>query len=533
MQSNRVVRTHRRSQNEVFVRSTVIKVERAETSTSRQLDNIDEWAGLAGSEFLLPAPYNVNDLFRFIEQSSILGPCIDAYVTNTVGTGWEVRPRYRGAAMKEAERVELESFVDNANSNESLSTVMRKAIQHREAVGYGFIEGIRDASGTIALVRHASSATTRLSARHQTEVLVEYTIQRGRRVIVVKEFRKFRRFVQIVSGKYVWFREWGDPRKLNRTTGLFEGEDGYTAGNDATEILHLKLPSNEPYGVPRWIANLPSIIGSREAEEVNMNYFKDNTVPPMMLTVSGGRLTKSSFQELSAMLQRETIGKDRQNRIMLIEAVGDTDSLDGKGTPVQLKVEKLTDQRQSDGLFSEYDDASQAKVRQSWRLPGILVGQNSDSNYANAQVSVFLADSQVFGPGRDEIDEVLDKQIVFPTYGLNLSSVKLVSRPPAVNSPDATIKALTAINVMGGVTPRSAQKVANTVLQMEIDQYPDAGAEGHEEWMDKPLVLSRQGNATHAEQAAKSTETKETEEDGDINFKRPENGSEGEGMPNV
>lgn len=530
-QTRRITRTRlRRSDPGITARATVIKVQRGEDSTSRQLTYQDEWATLAvGSDFILPTPYPVGALYSMIEESSILRPCIDAYVTNTVGTGWEIVPAVRGGKMNAGEANELQSFADNANSEESLCAVMSKVVEDREAVGFGFLEGIRDAAGRIALLRHAPSLYTRLGHKHEQEVLVSYSIQRGRRVTTVREFRKFRKFIQLVAGKYVYFREWGDPRRMDRTNGKFEGEPGYQPGRDATEILHFKLPSNDPYGVPRWISQLPSVLGAREAEEVNMRYFQDNTVPPMMLTVSGGRLTKSSYTELTKMLSAENIGRDRQNKIMLIEAVGDTDSLDKNGSPVQLRVEKLADQRQSDGLFAQYDTSNQDKVRQSWRLPGILVGKNSDSNYANAQVSVFLADSQVFGPGRDEIDEVLNKRVVFSESALGMKSVKLIGRVPTISSPENTIKTLTALNVMGGVTPRSAQLVANSVLQMELPPYPQPGEDGYEEWMDKPIALSRTGAATtHAEQDEKTDEIKGIEEDGNVGLRRPENGKEGE-----
>ena len=525
----RRTRLRRTGENrDVFARTTIIKVDRGDDSTSRQLDVVDEWATSPFAGVMLPAPYNVLDLARIIEQSSSLRPCIEAYTVNTVQTGWEVEAIMRGKEGKPAEILELQSFIDHSNADESLSAVMTKVIDDRESYGFGFLEGIRDAGGGIALLRHAPSVITRLCPKDEEDVLVEYTIQRGRRVTSVREFKKFRRFVQLIGGRMVFFKEWGDPRRLNRHTGIFEGREGYTAGAEATELYHFKLLSNEPYGVPRWVTQLPSIIGSREAEEVNMRYFKENTVPPMLLTVSGGRLTQHSFEELTRALTAESIGASRQNKIMLIEATGDSDSLDKNGTPVKLSVEKLTDARQSDALFAEYDRSNQSKIRMAWRLPGVVLGQGSDENYANAQVSIFMADSQVFGPARVEIEEVLNKKLVNSKNGLNLTSVRLVSRVPAISSPENTLKGLTALNVMGAVTPRSAQQVANKVLQMELPAYPERGKEGYEDWMDKPLTLTKGASTTHAETQSKTAAIKDTEETGNPGFTAPEHGREGE-----
>jgi PBSX family phage portal protein len=527
----RVMRNARPKESLVNARSTVIQIQRKDSDTSRQIEPIDEWSWAGAQGPWIMPPYEPLNLLRVIERSSNIQPCIDAYVTNTVQTGWEIEAVVRGQKINEGEKVELQSFLDHSNSEESMLAIKTKVVRDREQLGYGFLEGIRDATGSISLLRHAPALITRLCAKGKEETLVEYTIQRGRRQTVVKEFRRFRRFVQCVAGKIVYFKEWGDPRQMNRVSGAYKGDPKYVAGEDATEILHFKLPSNEPYGIPRWIITLPAILGSREAEETNMRYFEDNTVPPMMLTVSGGRLTAHSFNELTKAVSEQQIGKDRQNRVLIIEATGDSDSLDGKGTPVQLKVEKLTDTRQSDGLFSAYDKDNAAKVRQAWRLPAGVIGNSTEQNYANAQIAIFTADSQVFGPARCEIDEILNKAIVWSDRGLGLRSCKLVSRIPAISSPETTIKSLTALNVMGAVTPRSAQMIANKILQMEIPDFPQKGEDGYEAWMDEPIQLAKAASApenTHDEQAGKTQAIKDTEAEGNPGFQRPENGAEGE-----
>jgi PBSX family phage portal protein len=530
-------RLFRRSKiNQAVVRSTIFQIAAPDDSASRQIAYNDEFIGMAGAfgaTILLPTPYQTARLFELIEQSNMLRQCIDAYVTNTVMTGWEVDALTRGRDVSEGEKHELQSFIDNANSEESLSTVMEGVIRDRESVGFGFLEIIRDALGDTSLFRRAPALWTRLCAKDPKDVLVEYEIARGRRVTSVKEWRRFRRYVQVVNGRQVWFREFGDPRKMDYTNGAFEGEDGYDARYQATELYHFKNPSNEAYGIPKWINQLPSIIGSREAEEVNMRYFQDNTVPPMLLLVGNGRLTQQSYKELTKNINQVGIGKERQNKIMLLEAVGEGDSMDGKGSAIELKVEKLTDARQSDGLFSQYDEANMAKVRSSFRLPPIVVGMSQDVNFATANVSAFIAESQVFGPERSRIDEILNKQIVNGKRGLNLRTCKLVSRTPAITSPDMTIKTLTALNVMGAITPRRAQQVANKMLQLEIEPYPIKGEDGYEEWMDKPIVFEAKkgtdpngGTGTHAEANQKPDDLKDDEAEGNINPKRPKNGAQ-------
>lgn len=518
------------------IRATVFHINRADNSVSRQIAFNDDFLSLAssaGAVVVLPTLYNIARLFQLIEQSNMLRQCIDAYVTNTVQTGWEVEPIQRGRLVDEGERVEVESFLENANSEEALTDVMEKVIRDRESVGFGFLEVIRDAMGDPSLLRHAPSLWTRLCVKDPTEILVQYTINRGRRVTVVAEYRRFRRFVQIVNGQYVWFREFGDPRKMDYTNGAFEGQSGYNPGRQATEIIHFKNPSNDSYGVPRWINQLPNILGSREAEEVNMRYFQDNTVPPMLLMVGNGRLTQQSYRELTETLNEKAVGSQRQNKIMLLEAVGEGDSLDGKNSTIELKVEKLTDARQSDGLFKAYDEGNMAKVRSSFRLPPITVGMSQDVNFATASTSAFVAESQVFAPERVKIDGLLNKMFINGRDGLAMKTVKIVSRVPSITSPEMLIKTLTALNVMGAVTPRSAQKSANKVLQVELEPYPEKDEDGYEEWMDKPIIFSAKagvdpngGAATHDGQNLKDPAIKATEGDGNVGQTQPKNGSQ-------
>lgn len=525
---------------------TVVQAQRAESNTSRQTAFTDEFLTMAANAatIVIPPPYNVELLFSMIEKSNMLRQCIDAYVTNTVGTGWEIDAAGRGREMNAGEQDELQSFIEYANTDESLTSVMKRVMRDRESVGFGFHEIIRDITGNIALLRYCPAAFTRLCGKDETEIKVTVRIMRGRRVSEITEYRRFRRYVQIVNGRQTFFKEYGDPRRMDYETGAFEGQDGFDPKRVATEIYHWRLPSNESYGVPRWINQLPSIIGSREAEEVNMRYFEDNTVPPMMLLVGGGRLTKASYQELTKALNTSAVGKERQNRIMLLEAVGEGDSFDKNGSPIDLKVERLADSRQSDGLFSKYDDSNMAKVRSSFRLPPITVGMSQDVNFATASTSAFVAESQVFAPARDEIDEVLNMKFVWGSAGLKLTTVKLVSRTPSITSPEMVIKTMTALNVMGALTPRMAQEMANKVLQSEITPYPKKGQEGWEEWMDKPIVFASIDAAADARnadginpdtgepvesqegQAIKDPETKKVEKTGNVGAKRPKNGQQ-------
>lgn len=504
---------------------------------SRQVDS-DNSIGAAGSTVPIPPPFDLSTMLRVYSQSNMLGQCVEAYVTNIGLCGFEVAPVAKDVAMDPDEVEELQSFIDNANSEQSLTAVHATRVSNFERVGHDLLEVIRDRVGRVSLVRTVEAGTMLLCPKNEEEIPVRYDILRGKRTAMVTEIRTFRIYRQQQGGKIRYFKEFGDPRTLDFRTGLFHSKDTpVPKGFEATEILHMRQESDDAYGTPRWLSQLPSILGSRESEEVNLRYFEDNTVPPMILSVSGGRLTGESFRELKRLLNQQNIGKERQNKILLVEAVPERESLDDKGS-VQLKVDKLTDARQSDGLFKDYDDANQAKVRSSFRLPPASVGLSQDVTFATANVSQFIAETQVYAPQRKLHDEFLNKRFVNHPLGLGLRTVCLRSMTPAITNPEALIKSLTALNVMGAITPRKAVEAANRILQIDIAQYPEKGEEGYEEWMDKPIIFATKtgsGNegidpatqgGTHDGQGQKDEDTKNVEDTGDVSLQQPENGSQ-------
>lgn len=528
-QRKRRVRT-RNTSNNFSISTRTIQTTTKRADLSRQTEDIDTFEtkdGVAGANSVLDTPYDMKGLAGVYERSNMLRQCVAAYVTNIASFGWRIIPYKEGGEMNPEEEEELQSFIDYANVEESLSAINSKMVEDFERYGFSFMEVIRDKADRVSLLKHAPSFKTRLLSKDTRAIAVKNTIYRGRRRTEVSERRKFRRFVQMVNGKKTYFKEFGDPRDMDFKTG----EYGSVAPQAlATEIIHMKQSSEEPYGVPRWISQLPSILGSREAEEVNLRFFEDNTVPPMILTVAGGRLTQQSWQDLNEMLNRQGVGRERQNKIMLIEAVPEKEGLDDKGT-VSLQVERLTDQRQSDGLFSEYDEANQSKVRSAFRLPPVVVGLSQDITFATANVSTFVAETQVFSALRRAVDEIFNKKLVNHPRGLGMKTVKLESKAQAITNPEQVVKALTALNVMGGVTPRQAIETANESLQVSLLQYPEKGVEGYEPWMDQPIqmTIKELGAASigdHDSANAKDSKVKSTEKSGETEETPPEHGQE-------
>ena len=460
-------------------------------------------------------------------------------VTNVAKMGFRCVPMDEDLVVIKKEQKHMKSWIKRANAEESLMAVQAKVVKDYEHYGFGFYEVIRNKTKTPTLLKYAPALLTRVLPKSEKSFPVKYIINRGGTRATVVERKKFRRYVQQIGAERIFFKEFGEPRVMDWRTGKYEDEiDGRVPVEyQATEILHRRQHSEDAYGLPRWISQLPAILGSRESEEVNLHYFEDNTIPPAILSVAGGRLTRKSYELLQNILQEQGLGKDRQHKIILVEAIPEVSGLDERGNTVKIQIDKLNDVRPQDGLFQEYDQGNIRKIRSSFRLPPSLIGATEDVNFASSQIAIYVAETQTFAPERMSHDEFLNMNFFNHSSGLGFTTVRIESMGPKITNPDAILKALTALNVMGGVTPRSAIDMANETMQLSLPQYPEKGSEDWEEWMDLPMNLGLKRHAQEAKsaeklprdnenQGSKDADTKETEGTGKTGPRTPEHGKE-------
>ena len=153
--------------------------------------------------------------------------------------------------------------------------------------------------------------------------------------------KRERRFAQLVNGvTLVYFKEFGASRDLNKSTGKWAARNQRLPARErATEILHLScIPdSHSPYGLPRWIGQLPSVLGSRKAEEFNLEFFDNGGVPPALIVLQGGTLQSETRKALEAKFAG---GATRLNRVQILEVEPTGGSLD-KPTTARVTVERF------------------------------------------------------------------------------------------------------------------------------------------------------------------------------------------------
>jgi PBSX family phage portal protein len=484
---------------------------------SRQIDPDNEEAFFRQHE-TIDAPYDPEMLGLLFEHSNSLRQNVDAYATNIDGFGYRLEPRFvlsdektearltamltlagqpaDAAAVKalreqietemEIEKVRLEHFFEFCSPDLSFVTLRRRMRQDVESLGNGYWEVLRSGDGEVSAFVYVPGHTVRLQKLDPEPVEVsDRVLSVDLKWREAARLKLFRRYVQKVGTRAVFFKEFGDPRAISSSTGkaIQEGSQD----RQATELIHFEVHSSRSaYGVPRWIGNLLSVLGSRQSEEVNYLYFENKSIPPLAVLVSGGRLGADSVTRLKDYVETHIKGKRNFHNILLIEAepiVGAAGTATDTSARMKIEIKPLTGSQQSDALFQNYDERNIDKVGMSFRLPRLLRGDIRDFNRSTADAAIAFTEMQVFGPERDEFDFTMNR-LIFPA--LSAKYWKFRSLSPVTRDPAAMAEVIKNLANAGVLTPKEGRDFASDVFNRELPKIEAP-------WVNQPLQLTLAG----------------------------------------
>lgn len=346
----------------------------------------DEFANLYYSQaspqnlFLQP-PFDPNVLLNLVQTNNILNQCIEAMEVNIDGTGYELVPVEEGKDIDPKEEKAAKAFFDEPYPNTSFVSIRRKARRQLESIGYSFLEVLRSVGGEVVGLRNLETPQVRM-VKLDLPVRVKKTIARDGKDVQMELWMRERRFAQMMGLKErTYYREWDTSRQLNRLTGQWADADTTVPPEvTATELLvqGINPDIQTPYYLPRWINNLPSVIGSRNAEEQNLQFLDAGGLPPAIVFIQGGTIIKDTADQLRMYLSGMNKNK---NRAVVVEVQSSSGSLDAAGK-VDVKVERFGSAASNDAMFKEYDAATEEHVRTAFRLPPLFLGKAADYNFA-------------------------------------------------------------------------------------------------------------------------------------------------------
>ena len=336
---------------------------------------------------LIEPPYNLDYLSQIYESSPYNYAAINAKVSNIVGLGHDfVETRKTQEAFdnitdeKALERArrklnrlrqDLYDWLEECNEEETFTETLIKAYTDVEATGNGYLEIGRTSAGKIGYIGHIPAKTMR-----------------------VRRLRDG--FIQLLYGKAVYFRNFGDQETPNPIDGGLERPN---------EIIHLKkyTPTNNYYGIPDIIASQNAMAGNEFAGKYNLDYFENKAVPRYIITVKGAKLSTESERKLLEFFQVGLRGKNHRSLYIPLPP----DSPDSK---VEFKMEPIENGIQ-EASFNEYRVRNRDDILVAHQVPISKLGGSDSGSIASALAQDRTFKEQVARPAQQELEKLINKVV--------------------------------------------------------------------------------------------------------------------------
>lgn len=397
------------------------------------------------------------------------------------------------------EKLAAERFFSFCVQDVSFEDLRVRTRQDVEATGNAYWEVLRNGAGEIVQFEHIPGHTMRLMPRERAS----QEVYMDTRITPITPWReptrkRFRKFIQVYQGamhgsKLTWFKEFGDTRIYSSASGtqyetvelLAKEEPGVAP---ATEVVHFKIHNTRSvYGMPRWVSEMLSVVGSRHADEVNLAYFENKSVPPMAILVSGGRLVQEDVSRLEDFVKNEIRGKRNFHKIMILQAESGDNGTPGFSTgKTKIELKPLTDATNSDAQFLQYKEKNTDSIGSVFRLPRLLRGDVRDFNRATAQTSLEFTEQQVFAPLRKSFDDFVNRCLM-PVLGVNYW--RFVSKGPDFSDPKTMLTAINDAASASYLTPEELRELAAKAFGTEF-------AKLDQDWTTRPVQLTLAGIST-------------------------------------
>ena len=455
---------------------TVFKKKETDTVASQALEMEDDFTGMyfnakTGEGNVIKPRYDLARLEKFVTTNNALLSCILAMEVNIDGTGYAVTTKDEDTTPTSKEKLQIESVEDFFNDpypQTSFTTMRRKLRWDLESTGNGYFEVIRNAVGLLIYLKRVDPKTMRLIRLGEAKITKKEVIRNGKKFIINMNVRP-RAYVQKVGTNTIYFKEFGTGFNINSQTGEWSDDNTAISFNDrGNEIIHFTTidDSHTPYGLPRWINQIPSIVGSREAEEYNLEFFNNGGIPPVMISVSGGVIAQQSKTELDNLLSGKAKTKMRGVVIETHSVGGDLSS----NNKVDVKIDKFGNEQVKDSMFEKYDVNCEKRIRSSFRLPPLFVGKAEDYSYATAYASYAIGEAQVFKPERFEFDEIINKTIMKELD----ADLVLKSKPLTIDNVEVQLKSVEIAANNKVISGEGLVSNLNTMSNMSLEFEEDS-----------------------------------------------------------
>lgn len=398
-------------------------------------------------------PFNPVTLKRLCQVNNRLLQCVQTMEVNIDGTGHTFVPIDSETEISEEDFQTLTDFFNEPYPNEGFIEQRRKLRNDLESTGNGYLSVIENGKGEMVACQVLPSARIKVGKSSQT-ISRDFIVKRkGVDFTLSLPTREDVYSYQDENGNLTYFLGYGTEQFIHKKTGVISSNLDIV--NRGGKIIHFRIVDDPTsyYGIPRWINQLPSVTGSRKAEEQNLELLDNGGIPSAIIFLKGGTAVDDAERTLAGFLN----GGFETNRAVAVTIQSTEGTIDSTGK-VDVQVERFGSESVRDSMYQNYQQDCRTNIRQAFRLPPLFTGETSDYTYATAYISYMIAEAQIFKPERDAFDEVINNSIV---KALGVTTAKFQSNPISLSDATEQLKAVMSVKDIA-----EPQDIIDTVNQL-------------------------------------------------------------------
>ncbi len=356
-------------------------------------------------------PYNPDRLASFHELNETLSVGIRKKARYEVGYGFQIAPHVDVEAdeASDDERETIRDFWRGIDSRwqtkarqkaepTTPAEVLELARQDYHLIGWCCLEILTDMEGTPVGLAHVPANTVRVR-KPQTRFDQPRHPEEGQ--FVGGDGAEFasRGYVQIRNGRRRYFGEAGDrwrgraedddrdPVFVDRETGDVATESAELLENaPANELIFVTNPSPlaDDYGIPDWVSAIRTITADEAAKDYNRDFFDNDTIPRMVVKVTGGELKEESKRDLRQMLNG--LREESHRAVVLeVEKFVEENALETEdGDDVEIAIEPLGQGISEEMDFRQFREKNEAEIAKVLEVPPVKIGNTESANRSNS-----------------------------------------------------------------------------------------------------------------------------------------------------
>ena len=317
----------------------------------------DRFATSYDKKQLKKPPYSLETLSQIPEMSTWHYRACVAKAMDVVGHGFKLNPLPEVDNPDQSQLEIWKDFKDRCEADgQTVDEIFYKSAYDYEVIGNGTIELIRDVDpdGPLHSMKHIPAHTIRRKVDDQVDLGNGNTVN-GMKVYVQKR-----------GNRSVYFKQAGANFDIDYHTGEVRPFGEIPVDRRGNEILHIINYTNRSdyYGLPDIMASLPAVLGDRQAQMYNVEFFENHGVPDYAVTVTGADLDQETEDIIHDYFQNKV--KDSTRSTLVLTASKEQGMPGDSG--IDIKFQKLTTDVR-DGSFKIYRQDNRDEILSANGVP--------------------------------------------------------------------------------------------------------------------------------------------------------------------